>query len=214
VEYKDYYKTPRTATPADIKKAYRRLARELHPDRNPGDKTAERKFKEANEAHEVLADPKKRQQYDALGSNWDQYGRAGGAGAGAAGSPFGAGASDPFGPGSPFAGYAAQGGGGNVRYEFRSAGSDDFSDFFRTFFAGSDAAAAAGSRSATTTADATGAAAGRTARGRATSGRRAGQPARGSVRTAAQRGRRSLRHAAGRARAGHRPGGRAKRPPR
>jgi curved DNA-binding protein len=176
VEYKDYYKTlgvERTATPADIKKAYRRLARELHPDRNPGDKTAERKFKEANEAHEVLADPKKRQQYDALGSNWDQYGRAGGAGAGAAGSPFGAGASDPFGPGSPFAGYAAQGGGGNVRYEFRSAGSDDFSDFFRTFFAGSDTAAAAGSRSATTTADATGAAAWRTARGRATSGRRA-----------------------------------------
>ena len=161
MDYKDYYKTlgvERSATPADIKKAYRKLARELHPDKNPGNKKAEARFKEVNEANEVLADPKKRGQYDLLGSNWDQYsqagGRAGGAG-GAAGSaganPFGG---DPFGPGGPFAGYggAGQGGagqGGNVRYEFHSTGSDDFSDFFRTFFGGAEPGEAA--RATTTT---------------------------------------------------------------
>ena len=60
MEYKDYYATlgvPRTATQAEIKKAYRKLARELHPDRNPGDAAAERRFKDANEAQAVLTDP-------------------------------------------------------------------------------------------------------------------------------------------------------------
>jgi DnaJ-class molecular chaperone len=151
VEYKDYYKTlgvARTATPSDIKKTYRRLARELHPDKNPGNKTAETRFKEVNEAHEVLGDPKKRQQYDALGSNWEQVSRARGAGAagsGPAGNPFGG---DPFGPGSPFAGYGA-GQGGNVRYEFRGARGQDFSDFFRTFFGDAEAADSAATATAT-----------------------------------------------------------------
>ncbi|HEX8940170.1 MAG TPA: J domain-containing protein [Candidatus Limnocylindrales bacterium] len=142
MEYRDYYKTlgvPRTASQAEIKKAYRKLAQKLHPDRNPDDRTAERRFKEVNEAHAVLSDPDKRKKYDLLGADWEAYQRAG---AGAAG-----GAADPFGPGGPFAGFRTAGGGpggaGNVRFEFRGGESGGFSDFFRMFFGADEAAAAA-----------------------------------------------------------------------
>ncbi len=80
MEYKDYYQilnVPRTATQGDIKKAYRKLARQYHPDNNPGNKQAEAKFKEANEANEVLSDPQKRQKYDTLGSQWSAYQQSG-----------------------------------------------------------------------------------------------------------------------------------------
>ena len=71
--YIDYYKilgVDRNATADDIKKAYRKLARKLHPDLNPNDKEAQKKFQELNEANEVLSDPEKRAKYDKYGENW------------------------------------------------------------------------------------------------------------------------------------------------
>ncbi|MBS1538308.1 MAG: J domain-containing protein [Bacteroidetes bacterium] len=81
MDYKDYYATlgvPKTATAAEIKSAYRKLAQKYHPDKNPGDKQSEEKFKEINEANEVLSDPAKRSKYDKLGSNWKNYEQQGG----------------------------------------------------------------------------------------------------------------------------------------
>jgi curved DNA-binding protein len=141
VEFQDYYKTlgvPRTASQAEIKKAFRKLARESHPDKHPGDKAAERRFKDVNEANAVLSDPSKREKFDRFGKDWAAYERAGAAGAaGAAGG-------NPFGPNGPFAGYTSgsRTGPGGVRYEFRTSGdSGGFSDFFRMMFGDEGAAA-------------------------------------------------------------------------
>jgi curved DNA-binding protein len=81
MEYKDYYDilgVSRDADQKEIKRAYRRLARKHHPDVNPGDKGAEERFKEINEAHEVLSDPEKRRKYDQLGADWARYQQSGG----------------------------------------------------------------------------------------------------------------------------------------
>jgi DnaJ-class molecular chaperone len=131
MDFQDYYQTlgvPRAASQADIKKAFRKLAREHHPDKKPGDTTAEQRFKQINEANAVLSDPDKRKKYDRLGKDWEAYSRAG---------------VDPDAAGSPFAGFGGAagraggaGGTGGVRYEFRTSGGagGDFSDFFRVFF--------------------------------------------------------------------------------
>ncbi|TXH02860.1 MAG: J domain-containing protein [Nevskiaceae bacterium] len=143
MEYKDYYKilgVSRTASPDEIKKAYRKLAREFHPDRNKA-KGAEDRFKEINEANEVLSDPKKRQAYDSLGANWQAgsgftpppgwnfggasgpRGRRGHAGADPGGfsdffsSLFGGGMG---GGGSPFGGFDMGGGGFNTAEDTRA----------------------------------------------------------------------------------------------
>jgi curved DNA-binding protein len=78
MEYKDYYKilgVDKKASQDDVKKAYRKLAVKFHPDKNPGDKKAEEKFKEINEANDVLSDPAKRKKYDDLGENWQSQGQ-------------------------------------------------------------------------------------------------------------------------------------------
>ena len=80
MEYKDYYAVlgvPRTASQKDIKTAFRKLAREHHPDTKGGDAAAEAKFKELNEANAVLSDPDKRVLFDRLGTDWEAYARAG-----------------------------------------------------------------------------------------------------------------------------------------
>jgi curved DNA-binding protein len=80
MEYKDYYKilgVEKSATTDEIKKAYRKLAMKYHPDKNPGDKEAEQRFKDINEAHAVLSDPEKRKKYDQFGKDWEMYEKAG-----------------------------------------------------------------------------------------------------------------------------------------
>lgn len=128
MEFKDYYKilgVEKSATQDEIKKAYRKLAMKYHPDRNPGNKSAEEKFKEITEANEVLSDPDKRKKYDTLGANWKQY------------QHTGTGFDDFF---SRFGG--ARRGGGST-YEFSGDFGDlfggmggGFSDFFESFFGG------------------------------------------------------------------------------
>ena len=107
MEFKDYYATlgvPKTASAKEVKQAFRKMARKYHPDVNPGDKSAESRFKEINEAYEVIGDPEKRKKYDELGSNWKMYEQAqrGGGGAGAGG----------FDPGQWNANFGGGGGGG------------------------------------------------------------------------------------------------------
>src|SRR5688572_10513786 len=135
MEFKDYYATlgvTKAASEKEIKQAFRKLARKHHPDVNPGDKQAETRFKEINEAYEVLGDPAKRKKYDDLGANWRMYEQA-----------------ESQGGANPFAGrwnVNMGGGGGGTGGGFRTMSQEEmeelfgeanpFSDFFTTFFGG------------------------------------------------------------------------------
>ena len=118
MDYKDYYRTlgvSKTATADDVKKAFRKLARKYHPDVNPNDPSAERHFKEVNEAYEVVGTPENRQKYDELGANWKDYERAQATGQ------------------NPFGGQGRSMSEEEMRQMF---GGDPFSDFFQNFFGG------------------------------------------------------------------------------
>ena len=132
VQFKDYYEvlgTDRQASPDQIKKAFRKLAGKYHPDRHKGDKRMEEKFKDINEAYEVLKDPEKRRRYDTLGKNWQQ--------------------GQNIDPNDIFSMFGGRGGGGGRRtqrttrttagpggFRFESTGDSGFSDFFETLFGG------------------------------------------------------------------------------
>jgi molecular chaperone DnaJ len=121
MEFRDYYKilgVERSATQDEIRSAYRKLARKYHPDINPNKKEAEQRFKEINEAYQVLGDPEKRKKYDTLGADWEH------------------GASED----EILRRYAQAGGARGF------AGAGDFSDFFQSFFGGLGGARGAGAR--------------------------------------------------------------------
>ncbi len=148
MDFKDYYQTlgiAKAANDKEIKQAYRKLARKFHPDVNPGDKVAEARFKEINEAYEVLGDPAKRRKYDELGANWRLYEQAQQQGGGfPGGAPFGFGGDQgawTINMGSGPGGYRTM-----TEEEMRDlfGNEDPFSDFFRTFFGGSGGASQSG----------------------------------------------------------------------
>jgi curved DNA-binding protein len=120
-QFRDYYETlgvAKSASADEIKSSFRKLARKHHPDLAKDKKAAEEKFKEINEAYEVLSDPEKRRKYDEYGANWQHAGNGFGGGASAQAGGFGA-------AGSPF------GGGGSGDFHFGGTG---YSDFFEQFF--------------------------------------------------------------------------------
>ena len=129
MDFKDYYSTlgvSKSASQDEIKKAYRKLAMKYHPDKTKGDAEAEKKFKEVNEANEVLSDPEKRKKYDQLGKNWQSYQQQGGSQGG-----------------FDWSQYANMGGnsGGQTHYTFEGDlgdlfGGSGYSDFFDMLFGG------------------------------------------------------------------------------
>jgi curved DNA-binding protein len=124
MEYKDYYKilgVEKNADEKEIKKTYRRLARRFHPDLNPGDKAAEARFKEINEANEVLSDAEKRRKYDELGQSYQRWQQTGGGPSGFDWNQW----SDRGGPGGTRTTY------GDINDILSQGG---FSDFFDTIF--------------------------------------------------------------------------------
>lgn len=121
-QFRDYYQTlgvTKSATPAEIKSAFRKLARQFHPDTAKDKKIAEEKFKEINEAYEVLSDPEKRKRYDEFGANWQQ----------------GPAARSPFGAAGRAGGFRQSPSRRDTEEEFEFGGTG-FSDFFEQMFGG------------------------------------------------------------------------------
>ena len=123
MDFKDYYSVlglTKSAKPEDIKKAYRTLAQQYHPDKNPGDAKSEERFKEINEANQVLSDPQNKEKYDRLGSSWNTHSHKG-----STESPFD---------------WQAWQNRGSTRNDFSQfSGGSGFSDFFETIFNGNGA---------------------------------------------------------------------------
>ncbi|MDO9565557.1 MAG: J domain-containing protein [Candidatus Desulfaltia sp.] len=126
MDYKNYYEilgVEKNASVEDVKRAYRKLAKKYHPDKNPGNKQAEETFKEINEANEVLSDPEKKARYDQISNSYSSYQQSGGK------------------PGSFWENYNGGNYGGGARVNVNDLGDifgemGGFSDFFRTFFSG------------------------------------------------------------------------------
>ncbi|MGG6230732.1 DnaJ C-terminal domain-containing protein [Tenacibaculum sp. SDUM215027] len=121
MEFIDYYKVlgiDKKATAADIKKAYRKLARKYHPDTNPNDEEAKKKFQQINEANEVLSNPENRKKYDEYGENWQH--------------------AEAYEEAKKQQGYQSGFGGGGSYQQYSSSGFEgtDFSDFFNSAFGG------------------------------------------------------------------------------
>lgn len=132
MDYKDYYQilgVARNADEKEIKRSFRKLAQQYHPDKNPGDAEAERKFKEINEAYTVLGDADKRKKYDRFGSQWEQYTRAGGRPEDFNWGGFGGGSGGGFGSGGRTRTVTPE--------EFEQMfGNSGFSSFFESLFGG------------------------------------------------------------------------------
>ncbi|MGD9711998.1 MAG: DnaJ C-terminal domain-containing protein [Thermomicrobiales bacterium] len=136
VEFKDYYKILEVERGADekaLRSAFRKLARKHHPDINPGDAAAEERFKELNEAYEVLSDPDKRKLYDRYGEDWKRYQEAGFTGDEPAGGQYRSAGGDDFGTW-----FSGSGGGRSATFEYGDMGEEPsgYSSFFDTLFGG------------------------------------------------------------------------------